>query len=58
MTDRPPVLLSVEEAGREPLLRAIEAALVRVRPEAVLAADHALAHPVHGPVRSDRSVLS
>jgi hypothetical protein len=49
MTDRPPVLLSVEEAGREPLLRANEAALVRVRPEAVGAADHALAYPVHGP---------
>ncbi|HEY0474122.1 MAG TPA: hypothetical protein VGD34_20775 [Kribbella sp.] len=33
----------------EPLLRAIEAALVRFRPEAAGSADHALAHPVHGP---------
>jgi hypothetical protein len=33
----------------EPLLRAIEAALSKHRPEAVGSADHALAHPVHGP---------
>jgi hypothetical protein len=47
---RPPLVPWTMGVRRpEPLLRAIEAALVRVRPEAVGAADHALAHPVHGP---------
>ncbi|HEY0693605.1 MAG TPA: hypothetical protein VGD71_31760 [Kribbella sp.] len=47
---RPPLVSwAMGVRNPEPLLRAIEAAMVRQHPEAAGAADLALAHPVHGP---------
>jgi hypothetical protein len=47
---RPPLVnWAMGVRNPEPLLRAIEGALTKHYPAAVGAADHALAHPVHGP---------
>ena len=50
LAQRPPLVnWAMGVRDPEPLLRAIEAAMARHDPRAAGIADHALAHPVHGP---------